>query len=291
MKNRLRRVLVGLALLAWTAAAAAQIRPTVAVSFDLAVPRWQAHFGDERAMFEKQAAGRIAKWLGEHFGFLSFAADASSTPALVVHLEVAPGQSVRQNKETQLRLELAGTGAPAPLVWRFRPEDKFAEPTGGLPGLLKELELRLEEVNRQALVAQILSQVSIAKEARLWQSPVSWVIPYRKTDLCMDLSSVLRIVSMMPSGAGPQQRIYRARAKGEFRPQGATPPADWIGRVFTVPETSTPPEEAETGLNALGSVNPQQVSIQAIYVLEYQRLQPCVGAASPATVDFRGGTR
>ena len=269
---------------------AAQLRPIVAVSFDLAVPRWQAHFGDDRAVFEKQAAVRIAQWLGDKLGFVSFDPKATSAPMLVVHLEVVPGAVARQNKETQLRLELTGAGSTAPVVLPFRHEDKFREPIGGEQGLLKELELRLDVINRQALVGQ-LSKVSIAKEAHLWKTPVSWVIPYSRGDLCMDFDSVLRIVSMMPSDAGPQQKTFRTRAKGEFRPEGSAPPLDWIGRLFAVPEKSTPPEESETGLDALGSVDPQKVSIQAIYVLDYQRMQPCIGATSPATVEFRGATR
>lgn len=287
----LRAWLVGLALIVLPMIVAAQVRPVVAVSFDLAVPRWQAHFGGDRAAFEKEAADRIAQWFGDRFGFVSFDPNATSMPRVVVHLELAPGQSARQNKETQLRLELTGARSPAPLVWRFRSEDLFAEPMGGGPGLLKELELRLDDVNPQALVGQVLSQVSIAKEAHLWKNPVSWIIPYRKSELCMELDSVLRIVSMMPSGAGPQQRIFRTRAKGEFRPEGSTPPPDLVGRLYTVPEKSAMPEEGESGLDALGAVNPQQVSIQAIYVIDYQRMHPCVGAASPTTVDFRGGAR
>ena len=290
--KRFRGWLIGLASLVLPAIGSADIRPVVAVSFDLAVPRWQAHFGNDRAAFEKDAADRIARWFGDRVGFVSFDPNATSMPKLIVHLELALGQSVRQNKETQLRLELTGARSPATLVWRFRSEDLFGDPIGGGPGLLKELELRLDDVNRQALVGQVLSQVSIAKEAHLWKNPVSWVIPYRKSELCMELDSVLRIVSMMPSGAGPQQRIFRTRAKGEFLPEGPTPPSDWVGRLYAIPEKSTtPPEEGESGLDALGAVNPQQVSIQAIYVMGYERLQACGGAASPTTVDFRGGAR
>ena len=257
--KRFRSWLVGLASLVLPTIVPAQERPVVAVSFDLAVPRWQAHFGTDHGAFEKAAADRIAQWFGDRVGFVSFDPHATSMPRLIVHLELAPGQSVRQNKETQLRLELAGARTPAPLVWRFRSEDLFGEPIGGGPGLLKELELRLDDINRQALIGQVLSQVSIAKKAHLWKNPVSWVIPYRKSELCMELDSVLRIVSMMPSGAGPQQRIFRTRAKGEFRPEGSTPSPEWVGRLYAVPETSTtPPEEGESGLGALVAVNPSR---------------------------------
>jgi hypothetical protein len=44
-------------------------------------------------------------------------------------------------------------------------------------------------------------------------------------------------------------------------------------------------------LDSLGSVNPQQVTISAIYVLDYQRLQSCGVGASLDAVDFRGGVR
>lgn len=289
--KRLRGLLVGLAIIVLQPIVAAQQRPVVGVSFDLAVPRWQAHLGDDRPIFEKQAAAHVAKFLGDQVGFVSFDPDVPSTPKLIVHLEVAPGAGVSLKKATQLRLELAGAAPAASLAWSFRPEGTFAEPTGGLLGLLKELDLRLVDVNRPELVGEVLSRVSIAKVAHLWKNPVVWVIPYRKTELCMELSSVLRIVSMMPSPAGPQQRIYRTRAKGEFRPEGSTESPDWIGRLFTVPEKSAAPEETEAGLDALGAADPQKVSIQAIYVLDYQRMQPCVESVSPATVDFRGGTR
>ena len=110
----------------------------------------------------------------------------------------------------------------------------------------------------------------------------------------MGASSVVRIVSMMPTGAGRQQRIYRARASGPFDPPVSTPPVpptEWIGRLFTEVEKPVLADESEAAPAAIGAVNHQQVDILAIYVLDYQRLQPCVEAASPQTVDFRGGVR
>jgi hypothetical protein len=198
-----------LSLVFASTAAAAEVRPEVAVSFVLAVERWQDHFGSGRPAFESQAAERISKWFGERVGFALFTPSSTSPNKLAVHLEPTPDTANRTYKETRLRLVLTGGPNPAaPLIWPFRSAETYAEPISGGPGLLKELEFRLEQIN-PALINQVLSQVSIAKKAHLWKNPVGWVIPYRMSELCMGASSVVRIVSMMPTDVGLQQRSTR----------------------------------------------------------------------------------
>lgn len=275
-----------IACLAGAACTAGRARPVVAVSFDLAVPRWVNTFGDQRDALQAKAAQAVASWLDQQMGFVDFEAGSSGPHRLVLHLEVAPDAGTRPYKETQLRLELLGQPTAQPLVWRFRPDDRFGEPTGGVDGLVREIGLRLGGIDKQALVRQVLSRVPIASEAQLWKDPVGWVIPYSRTDLCMDLRSLLHIENMMPSGAGPVLKEYDARATGDFKPPEAQPAAATLrGRVFTEPQTS--PE----GLAELGRAKADQVAIRAVYIVEYQPLATCSRPVPPEAVDFRGGTR
>ena len=285
MKQIWRLVLIAVGL-AGSALACVAARPIVAVSFDLAVPRWQKQFGTKQEEFQDKAAQTIASWLGQQMGFVGFEAGAVSPHRLMVHLEVAPDAGTKQYKETQLRMELVGQAAATPLVWRFRPDDRYGDPTGGVDGFVRELGLRLLDIDKQTLVRQVLSRVPIAHEAQLWKDPVGWVIPYRKAELCMDFRSMLRIESMLPSGAGPVLKEFMARASGDFTPRDpASATALMRGRLFTVP---VPLQE---GLADLGNAKPELVAIRAVYVVEYQPLQPCSRAVPPEAVDFRGAAR
>ena len=284
--NKIWRLIFIVIGLAGSALACDAARPVVAVSFDLAVPRWQGKFGTQQDDFQNKAAQTIANWLGQQMGFAEFKAGAAGPHRLIVHLEVAPDAGTRQNKETQLRMELVGLAAVAPLVWRFRPDERYGEPTGGVDGFVRELELRLLDIDKQVLVRQLLSRVPIAHEAQLWKDPVGWVIPYRKAELCMDFRSMLRIENMLPSGAGPVLKEFMARASGDFAPRDpASASALMRGRLFTEP---VPLQE---GLADLGNAKPELVSIRAVYVVEYQPLQPCSKPVAPDAVDFSGASR
>ena len=274
-------------VLGTAAAASAADRPAVAVSFDLNVPRWQGQFSPtQRDDLQAKVAKSVATWMSQQMGFVDFEPSLTGAQRLVLHLDLAPDTGARQFKETQLRLELAGTPAASPLVWRFRDEEGYADGTRGVDAFAQEIALRLVDVDKQALVRQVLSKVSIAKEAALWKDPVGWVIPFRKTDLCMDFKSMLRIENMLPSGAGPVVKVFTARASGDFTPrEAAHAPSALRGRLFTEPEP------AQDGLAELGRARAEAVTIRAIYVTEYLPLQPCNKPVPPDRVDFRGAPR
>ena len=265
---------------AWACTAAAA-PPVVAVSFDLAVVRWQGTFGANRTALEDKAALEISKWLAGELGFMTYEPSKTGPHRLIVHLEVVPDAGTRQDKETQLRLELVGHSAP-PMVWRFRNEESYGQPTAGVDAFALEIGRRMAAVDQRALVRQLLSQVPITNEAQLWKDPVGWVMPYRKAELCMDFKSLLRIENMIPSGAGPVMKEFMARASGDFVPRDNAPGSMPLrGRLFTEPMP------AQEGLADLGNARPDLVAIKAVYVVEYQPLQPCSKPVPPDAVEFR----
>lgn len=260
----------------------AQAKAVVEVSFELAVTRWQGTFGPGRDEVQKKAGEAIATWLGQQVGFVAFESGSLAPYKMLVRLELTPDAGTRQYKETQLRLELGGQVSSAPLVWRFRSEERYGEPTGGVDAFVREIGLRFTDMDKQGLIKQILSRIPITKEAQLWKDPVGWVMPYRKSELCMDFKSMLRIESMMPSGAGPVLKEFLARASGDFSPRDTAPASLLMrGRLFTEP---MPLQE---GLLDLGNAKPELVTIRAVYVTDYQPLQPCTKPVPPNAVDFR----
>lgn len=280
-------IITGLAACLLGAAVPAQAtdRPRISVSFELAERRLQNAFQPaQRQDLEARAAAAIAQRLGERIGFVSFSAAPPAAPQLLkVRLEAAPGSAQALFKETLLRLELTGPGlTPRSLSWRFRPEERYGDPTGGVEALVREIELRLRELDDRALIQDVMSQVAIAREAQVWQDPVGWVIPYRKTELCLDFRSLLRIESMLPSGAGPVLREFLTRASADFDPPAAAGAAGLRGRLFTQPEAGA------EGVAELRRARPEDVSIRGIYVVEYRQLAPCTGPVPLDAVDFRG---
>jgi len=274
-------VAIGAMMPAW-----AVDRPAVTIAFDLNVPRWQGQFGARRDELQAKVAAAVAAWMSQQMGFADFGAGTGGPQRLVLHLDVASDAGSHEFKETQLRLELAGAAAATPLIWRFRSDERYAEPTGGVDAFAQEVALRLVDVDKQALVRQVLSRVPIASEAALWKDPVGWVIPFRKTDLCMDFKSMLRIENMLPSGAGPVLKEFMARASGDFAPrEAAHAPSALRGRLFTEPVP------AQEGLADLGRARPDTVAVRAVYVTEYLPLQPCNKPVPPDRVDFRGAPR
>lgn len=261
-------------------------RPSVVVTFELNEPRLQNAFKPaQRKQVESLAADALAKRLGERIGFMAFSSQPPGAYSLIVRLEATAESTSTLFKETILRAELNMPGAASrSLRWRFRPADRYGDPSGGVEGLVREIDLRTKDIDFSALIRDVLGQVPIAREAQIWKDPVGWVIPYRKVDLCMDFHSVLRIENMLPSGAGPVLKEFKARASADFAPRGPSANA-FRGQIFTEPMP------AQDGIAELRSARSEDVTIRGVYVVEYMQLAPCTGPVSVDDVEFRGGRR
>ena len=285
--NKLVQTISMAASLAVSALVSAQERPVVTVSFNLAVTRWQDNFSASQvADFQARSAEAVAQWLNREIGFFSFKPGTSPTRHINVQLAVAPDAGSKPTKETQLRLELVGHGPSTPLVWNFRPQNSFLQPTQGPEPFAREVQLRLIALDKQALVSQVLSHIPISNNAQMWKDPVGWVIPFRKAELCMDFQSILRVESLVESGAGRLPREFKARASNDFAPPNAAGvPEAFLGRLFSEAVAG------QEGLGDLTTAKPEAVAIRAVYVLDYLPLQPCTGPLELKDVDFREGTQ
>ncbi|MEY2873830.1 MAG: hypothetical protein RLZZ373_1201, partial [Pseudomonadota bacterium] len=84
-KGKLWRCLLLVTSLAGLLVARAESRPVVAVSFDLAVPRWQStYYGSKRDELQDKVAEFIASWLGQQMGFVHFDASGAAAPHKLV---------------------------------------------------------------------------------------------------------------------------------------------------------------------------------------------------------------
>jgi hypothetical protein len=286
MTHARRGAVAGWLLAALTLAATgawADDRATVGVTFRLEQPRYRLEFTPaELVALESKAAQVIAMRLGGRIGFVRFAPGRTGDAVLAFRLDDNV-RTARGLREVGFHLELSGGGiAPRRTYWKFRAQDRFAEPVGSVEALVREIDLRVQETDHKVLVTELLSEVPIARSGKVWRNPLGWVIPHRNADLCMDLKSLLRVENTLPSGAGPVLKEYTAKAVGDFNPPGPTPLDEFRGRLFI---EAMPGQEA---LDQLNTVQPDQVSVKAVYVKEYLHLDPCtLGPISFEAVDFR----
>jgi hypothetical protein len=221
-------------------------------------------------------------------------ASTDNGPLLTFRLAAKDAQVSRSPGEVGFHIELSGlqTGSRAkPLYWTFR-QDPFGQKLGDnpVPVLLREIELRIGGQDYTALIRDVLSQVPIAHDGRLWMDPLGWVLPHRSVDLCMDRDSLLRIEAAVPSGVGPMVHPFHARAATHFDPPGPTDIESYRGRLFgkDTKEAIT----QEVGLGNLARTQPNTVKVKGIYVEEYMSLAPCgtgtsADSLAPDNQDFR----
>lgn len=255
-----RVAVLALALLALAAPAArAATKTAVTVTFSLRA--YEVEFlPAEIAHVETRAAERIVARLREYAPFLDFT--------------TAPGKEFTLAATLRPRATGERAGAPAEVIVQFklggpqvqaRPEHVIFRPANDLSGVplvdgfIEEIDLKLTEDVYRGQLRSMLLQVPIARTGQFSSNPAGWVLPHRRTELCLHFQSRLNV-----------EHIVRLAPENVRRPQlPARADEDRQGQIFGRPvDPSNFQQEFAT-------IQADQVSVAGIWITEYRDLVPC----------------
>lgn len=291
----LRRTGVAALMLAFAVdGSAAQNRVAVAVELTLAEPSYRAELRPEEIeRFQREAATLIARSLQEQIAFLSFSAEDSGDYRLRFRLDARdPGEggALSSINEVGLHATLAGPGiGEQGIYWTvYRPKSAFADPLGTVDDMLRELGLKLSGADYDRLSEELLSRISISQSAELWEEPLGWIIPFQRSDLCVDARSRLEIVNLVSSDVGQTERRYIAEPSTDFDPDGVVPPEIERLRHHLLSEAVADQARLEELRRAVSN---RRVVVKGIYVIDYLfSPSACEPIASPDEAFEEGGT-
>jgi hypothetical protein len=173
-------------------------------------------------------------------------------------------------------MTLAGSGVPTEAKGYaiFRLKDEYSKVLGGPDEFLAEILKKLESVDHNVLVNDVLRHVPIAKGAAFNVSPPGWTIDRDRGTMCLDRHSRLEVLSEFPSTVGRTAHPFEALVVLTDRPEiisYANPDLGGLEKLM---------------LEQLSAADPGSIAVQRVSVLEYLRrcpTQPIPGDE----VDFR----
>lgn len=278
----MRTISVVLALLAVLGAvrpAAGEQRTPVAVK--VVVVEYRNDFGARVADLERAAAERIAARLGRHLGFLRFTPSPGAPYTLTFEIKAkVPPERPGAPREVGFHVRLDGPDVREGTDYLvFRGEEEFGRPIGDVAAMAAEIDVRLRDDDLRGRLGKLLRQIPIArspvaKSAYVWKArPPGWILPYRRSDLCVDFHSQFVIETAVSTAIGRERVELEARAAAEFEPPGPTPIDRLRGHIFTRPldEDRFRAEVAEA----------DGASVEAIWMKEYRALAGCEADFEP----------
>lgn len=187
--------------------------------------------------------------------------------------------------EVGLWASLAGAGVDSASVYwlTLRPLEAYNDARGTPRELLADLRARVQAPGAGTAVQELLGRVPIAPKAAVWRSPLGWVLPFRRAELCLDPASTLRIRNRIRSGAGPRVVELVADASGDFDP---TPlPAQWAAEQYHVVGYALP---GQAGLDDLrtAAAAADGITVEGVYVRDYHRSATSCGTPTPPDSAF-----
>lgn len=270
-----------------TAPAPVSAQTEVDVLFRLEDSRFRSRFGAGAPAVESTIADSIAAALAERVGFLRLTPGGGSEYRLVFTLDRQDRQSTSQFPERGIwaRLEVPG-GPLEEFYWKtLRPAEQALAPVGSDVDVAAEVA-RLFRGEIRQLQHDLLNQIPISQDGLAWSSPLGWVLPFSRRDLCMKNQSRLVFVNDVPAGQLRVERRDTATVTSEF---ALTPPVDpdyqrYLHRLFSEPLDGQNMDDHLRQALLQGTAK-----VTAVYVIEYEPELGCRAEPTPPVVGGGGG--
>jgi hypothetical protein len=124
------------------------------------------------------------------------------------------------------------------LFWTFRPPETYDLPLGKKEGFLEEVTKSFEryvQLNKDAIVTNLLSRILLVDDAYLVSDMLYWFIPLTRDELKADYLSEFSISTKIEDDYGISMNTYYTRLRGETREEEKNlPPKYWGGKIRTV---------------------------------------------------------
>jgi len=255
--------------------AGADDRPAVTVRFVLADPNYKVKFSDaDRPGVEAAAAMRLAQRLSDRIGFVRFTTQGDLDTVLTFELNRQDPRGTSDIRELGFHVTLRrqGQAVSDSAYVMFRPQTESAASIPDRDALLEAIGAKVAEASGpRGPITALLSGLPIAHAAVFMKSPLGWAIPYRHDDLCMDEASVVLLSNTIDSPAATVVHQFTARASGRLKD------GEPRGRILGEPDPAS-----QAHLDELINAPPEQVRVDAVYVVQYAPRTPCDAVVAPA---------
>lgn len=266
--------------------AAAQQPTEVDVVVHLQDQRFRDRFGAAAPAVEAMMADSIAAALSEQVGFVRLVPGGGSPYVLVFALDRQDRQSTTRFPERGIwaALTVPGGGLPE-FYWKtLRPAEAALAPVGRDVDLAAETA-RLFRGEIGAIQDSLLARIPISSDGLAWNSPLGWVLPFSRRDLCMKNQSRLAFVNDVPAGALRVERWDTAAVTSEFAIDPPVEPAHqrFLHRLFSEPVDGQHMDDRLRQALLQGSAK-----VTAVYVIEYRPEFGCRSEPTPPAVPGGG---
>jgi len=271
-------------------------KPVVAVRFRVQAATYKGHFSNLNAV-EALVTKNLILALKQNISFMDFAAegDAPRSYLLTVAVDVPDESRQVATQKVWLFSSLTPLGGSEPKSrWQWV---KYRDPLSEcfdtsdsacrLPNdgeFSDDLNVLLAAANYSELVKNVLRDVPILTgQGKLLVQPVAgWVLPFRPTEICMDLQSQFRVAGSVPSPAATIPGTFLAEMEGPYKP---SPDAAVFGMLLRGES-----DDDDRVKKPIFLQNPDAAVVTAVYVAQYRRPpgSSCGGAIPPSSTGDGG---
>ena len=258
---------VALGLASAPVATAAQ-KPRVAVVFRLQEDTYQPEIDSvrERPRLEDSVATTLTRLFADRYRFLSFGGGSPAAFRLVVALDRRDRGTHAAVVDVGFHAALIGPDSlrdSLDIYWAgFRPAEAALQGLGTPDQLLAEIRSRfsdLRDADWTRLGTDLFSTIPVADTGAVWASPLRWIIPLQRRQICLDRSSVLTVRNVVSFALGSEEHVVTVEANGEFNPPGTVRPQLERMRGGILGEARAPVTFAT-----------DSVRVMAVYVTDYR---------------------
>lgn len=259
-------------------------KKVVLVTFSIDEVEYINTYGqNEIAIIEQAGADSLAKYLNLNYSYLSFKTNEGS---INLHCSIDREKTSLTNAfihQVDLSLFVKTNIEPSPFLISsiFREKEQYVE---DLPvskeGFLAILVTRIKywfTNEREKIIEQVMSQVSLAEKAYPDSASKCWVLPFAEDELGIGMSSKFLVKSLLETDDIEREFIFQATHEGKVPESSVLYPLDYRGKIRAFLEKN------DEHMDMLG--NPQ-LSIQGIYLLKYIQSNNIL-PVTPSDFDFQ----
>lgn len=239
----------------------------VQVNLSIEQPVLRQFAAADRKWLETEGAKVIARKLASKASFLAFDTQPNADYQLVFILDDLD-RSHAGISDIVYHASLVG-GSPETLAqgqWRFRTSAEYlSKERGTREQFFNELQSTVAQASVAALLAQLLSQIPITRQALTWGQPRGLAISHKTPDLCVGSRSRFRVELQVDDHGVSLPTTFKA-LPGNFNPSIPAPPALFRGGIFLNPLPPDPHGMDRIRWSSMTTVDAE------VFVEEYNQL-------------------
>ena len=269
-------------LLLVTTSVQAQLQ-TVQIEFQILEDDYRDFYGDSLPNLLVKGKEQIATILQSEFPFAKFGSEPSDNKLIITIDRQKTGIESLSIHQIDVNMTLiTEDGVQSNTVAsEFRGIDRFDEPLpNSNAAFLVELSFVLADwlkKERSGIVLEVMSHLSLAKEALPDKNNESWIFPFSEETLNIGMDSEFVVKSKLETPDRVENIDYSTVAKGRTQPTASAYPPAYRGKIFA--------RLKPDAISNLDKMTHNGLKVEGIYLIKYIRSRP-IPTFSPDDFEF-----